>query len=459
MNKQRPCLKVARVTLELVSPLSIGSGEYDAVADQPLIRDGNDLPAIPGSGLAGALQRFIPSDRVSAIFGHAIVDNANVERTGRSPFEITWGHIHDANNRPVDGAREKSALQKDAILAPLLSATFPLRDQVKINQYGTVDGAGKFDRCMISAGHRFTLQVLLWSTDGQPDDWELIYQAFKHPLFRLGGGKRSGLGAVRLERWLEANFDLRNIDDRARYARFAHCSRLDQSPQGLEEKKELLEKCVEFAPSLRRTIFKMNLRFNDYWRIGQGNLPLDENATGKPADLLPLTMDTDKRAKDEGNLERRNSLPYISLKYGLRHRTEYFLRCMQLSGEVPQSTEEEDVIANLAKTLFGNTEQIGSLTGNDLFLPIGQHQIIAHNAIDHFTQGVRNGALFFEEMVFQHTLDFQLDQTPGANEQVIRAFEMALEDLCEGRLALGASSARGHGYLQGKYDMELTPYV
>ena len=35
---------IARITLEAISPLAVGSGEKDIITDAPVVRDVNDLP-------------------------------------------------------------------------------------------------------------------------------------------------------------------------------------------------------------------------------------------------------------------------------------------------------------------------------------------------------------------------------------------------------------------------------
>ena len=78
---------------------------------------------------------------------------------------------------------------------------------------------------------------------------------------------------------------------------------------------------------------------------------------------------------------------------------------------------------------------------------------LLHNAIDRFTCGVRDGFLFSEQMLWRGRFEIHLTVTAGKpNDAAARAetaFWMAVDDLCEGRLAIGAASGRGHGRIRG----------
>ncbi|NOU05581.1 MAG: hypothetical protein HOO99_05295 [Hyphomicrobiaceae bacterium] len=66
-------LQIARVTVEARTPLSLASGSYDARFDTLLVRDANDLPALPGTSIAGVLRRVFESrfgaERTTSLFG------------------------------------------------------------------------------------------------------------------------------------------------------------------------------------------------------------------------------------------------------------------------------------------------------------------------------------------------------------------------------------------------------
>ncbi len=87
--------------------------------------------------------------------------------------------------------------------------------------------------------------------------------------------------------------------------------------------------------------------------------------------------------------------------------------------------------------------------------------------VDRFTGGVREGVLFSEEVVTSQQPFFvniaivlpsnnnqtwkELKEDEEKDKKVWKALELALNDLVEGRLALGAGGGRGHGYFKGEW--------
>lgn len=88
-------------------------------------------------------------------------------------------------------------------------------------------------------------------------------------------------------------------------------------------------------------------------------------------------------------------------------------------------------------------------------------EVVDHNSIDRFTAGVRPRLLFDEEVIVQRadpndTLVIKLQITilpprigaAAIADDILRAYWMAIDDLCHGRLAIGA---KRHGHCEGKH--------
>lgn len=86
----------------------------------------------------------------------------------------------------------------------------------------------------------------------------------------------------------------------------------------------------------------------------------------------------------------------------------------------------------------------------------GPHvQAMIHNSIDRYTGGVRNRMLFVEELIWQRPIELRITLLTGVerSEPTARqALARAIRDLCEGRLALGAGTTKGHGSFTGTPD-------
>ena len=209
-------LHLARVTLEALSPLSIGSGDSrtevrkenrsdGTEAEVPLTvaaiqRDANGLPAIPGPGLQGALRRLAEEvyDKTFAdrMFGHEERGDGNGQ-AGR----VNWGWacVHNASGEAVSGLRLPALDTGDDEVLRLLAADEPVwRDHVALSGRHSVDGRRKFARAAAPAGARFSAELSGWGDDGFREDLERIVGLFRHPRLRIGGGSGRGYGRVAL---------------------------------------------------------------------------------------------------------------------------------------------------------------------------------------------------------------------------------------------------------------------
>ena len=94
--------------------------------------------------------------------------------------------------------------------------------------------------------------------------------------------------------------------------------------------------------------------------------------------------------------------------------------------------------------------------------------MLSHVAIDRYTGGALQGALYNEEVLQPEqelTVDLYVEAAAFADHEfyntttnttttvkgdhVRQAFECALDDLCAGRLPLGGGTSRGHGTFSG----------
>lgn len=86
-----------------------------------------------------------------------------------------------------------------------------------------------------------------------------------------------------------------------------------------------------------------------------------------------------------------------------------------------------------------------------------EEKVFSHVAIDRFTGGAIDGALF-EERVIQfsepQSLSIWVETSAFKDEMIKKAFECALNDLVDGRLALGGNTTKGHGIFSGELKNE-----
>jgi CRISPR/Cas system CSM-associated protein Csm3 (group 7 of RAMP superfamily) len=478
----RHVLHLARFVLEARTALSIGTGGADGVYDHPIVRDANGLPLIPGTSLAGVLRHLWIMDRggketaANHLFGFQRRDRGDPSR-----LEVSACALHDSQGRPVEGLLLGDAGRKriadDLLKRALATRDDPrFRDRVRIGHRGVTIQTGKFDRGVLIAGYRFSGELRLWSHAAEAPDWQMLLALLADPRLRLGGGTRAGLGAFKLIKLHTARFDLKQQEQVAAFARLG---------VSLADTKGLAEIPVNKLPGSPAPVstLKIALDPRDFWRIGQGDQPLVRR--DRVPDLLPkqepmVTWD----AAGRGSIGTRYALvPGSSVKGALAHRTAFHWNV--LNGITVEKLIEEQGLTKLAewdksmdcdgvRALFGYakdkdravgtageptepTGQAGHLLIDDASVTVTDNQVqtMIHNSIDRFTGGVRNRMLFTEELIYKRPFNLVITLLPGAERidaQARQAFAQALRDLCEGHLALGAGTTKGHGAFAGTPD-------
>jgi hypothetical protein len=207
------------------------------------------------------------------------------------------------------------------------------------------------------------------------------------------------------------------------------------------------------------------------WRIGSGYAsrtagrrpPAPPGATpperDREPDALPLREPQIRWSGGRGTVVDAETagclIPGASVKGMLLHRALFHFNRRRgrfaedgIDGfhEPPEALER---IFGRARDATGSVE--GGLAGrlfiDDQVVETADAQMMAfdHNSIDRFTGGVRNRLLFSEEAVTGGRIELQLRLLPPRDgrpyeDDAVAALEDAVEDLCKGRLALGAKS-------------------
>jgi len=441
-----PFVHFARITIENTTPLSIGIGRGDGLQDALVVLDANGFPALPGSSLAGVL-RHLSEDcwgqkKTGQLFGF-------VEDDGQSSrLEVGWGHIHSGKDVPVCGLLGEDVLQEDEILKVLIERPLPIREGVRINGRGVAEDSGKFDRSYLAPGYRFSFDLLLWDEEASPD-WKKLLELINSPFFRLGGMTHRGFGAFKMVRLMGGEFDLRNSDDLDRYSQISpfHSKFLQEIP----------------IPQSSRVCHEIEIFITPEpggFLFGAGSVPMG-SSSGKVADSLPLSEVHITWEENGAVISPRRDIVISasSVKGALAHRVAYHHN--RLEGRFDDhALDAEDNPA--VHELFGvakNREQAsqpGRVWLDDIYFSIDGTKLKKqiHNSIDRFTGGVIKGALFSEEIVHDQrmfTMKCRIaDKKYGNN--VLEALKYSLQDLVQGRLALGAGASRGHGYFQGTFN-------
>lgn len=442
---QHPLRYLARVTIQFDTPFIIGGAQDDLLYDSVFVTDANGLPALPGSSLAGILRHAWADagyGNGDDIFGFQKKDQGHGSR-----LSISWGCIHNQEDRPVEGIiADRTILAKDPVLSESLVTT--ARDHVRINHKGTAAKSGKFDERSVSAGHRFTFELLLVGDTTDAADWQRLLALLRSDAIRIGGKTRRGYGQFSVVTLKSATFD---ISTREGFDTFvAHPAALStpcRLPDILTEQPDLYSTAVMATLTLAPEAF---------WMIGGG---FDADV-----DMAPLTANRIVWNGGKGSVDyNRAILTGSAIKGAISHRVAFHYNRLKgaFAGEV-QPKEHTGTENKAVANLFGSEKndkagQRGRVIISDLFIDNpGPQKIINHVSIDRFTGGARTleGALFDEKPYYggnEFCLKIAVTDADAINDQPVRkAFEATLEDLVSGRLALGAGAGRGNGYFKGR---------
>jgi CRISPR/Cas system CSM-associated protein Csm3 (group 7 of RAMP superfamily) len=460
-------LEVARVTLEFDTPFAVGTGAGDDRVDTLCVTDLNGLPSIPGSSLAGVLRHALADGRdperdplCRKMFGF---QDGSLGQSSR--VEVSWAQVHDASDRPVpfSGATKT----KDPILSLLEEGV--VRDHVAIDHRGVAGGRTKYDESLVPAGARFTFELVVHREDESSKrdaapacGAASLIGLLQSDAVRIGGRTRRGFGAFRVIRAEARSFDLNLPQDFAAFIRLPR--RLEQDSGGL------LPPLALEPPSTRGGWIGATLELEpeDHWLFG--GLPSDEvpgqrkrrkGRTDRPfADSLPVTERRISWRDGRGRVERVHLAPATGLKGALRHRTAFHARRLDqawLQAEdlevLRERPEVEHLFGKVAKKREQRTEgSPGRVFLSDAVFGTVTYGALEHVALDRFTQGPLDRCLFSEAPLYGGSFEIRLwiERHTSVQAKERAALQAALSDLVRGRLAIGAGSNRGHGYVRGR---------
>ena len=475
---------VARVTIELTSPLSLRSGGSGDVLDTLVVLDANGLPAIPGSSLAGALRAaWIGHGEEAAadgLFGNTDVEVSSpggdrVKVGVRSRLHVSWGSIHGSDDIPVAPRLAPGVAGRDAVLAAALLPV--VRDRVRLDHRGAVDGDGKFDLSAVAAGHRFTFELLVEGDEAARAELDRLVALLASGGIRLGAATRAGFGAFEVRRVVARSFDLGAVEDLDGFLSLDPA--LSTAPKALAVVKD-----PGGARELSGARTTMRLKASEPLIVGGGDPRAAEGRDSLP-DIAPLVEQ--KITWSDGRGAPADVwdvvIPGTAIKGALRHRAAFHLRCLR--GEwahLPETQARMDTagvrkhdidawapdrIEDLA-VLFGTAlpgpegEERGvpgCVHVSEVRVPLAQtgRRLADHIAIDRFTGGVVKGVLFLEDAVILHepievTIRVEEPLDGVLSDQARQALLCAIDDLAEGRLNLGGGFGRGRGWFRGEIE-------
>jgi len=400
---------IAHIIIEADTPLKVGSNASDFLQDSPIQKDWNGLPMILGTSISGVLRKDFKGD-TKDIFG---------EECG-SKVIISNALLLDENKKVEEGL----LLEKSDFLQ--LFDNLPIREHTAINDKGVAKENSKFDEEIVYKGTRFKFAMEMLESQ---EAFDRLIKLLQSSSFRLGGGATKGFGKFKILEIVTTTIN--TPQELADYSSSLNSHRVDLS----------------ITQSDTHNLYTLNIKPDDFFMFGSGFG--DEEADQTPVYEQIIDYET----KDLTH--KQILIPASSIKGALAHRTTYYYNLNQKLYIGDQKARE--IISELFGQAKNSKKEIDGSRGKILFsdtfkINRDDTKVFDHVAIDRFTGGGIDGALFQEKTVAQQDewrIEILLEKE--IEEVYVDAFEKALDDICSGMLPLGGATTKGHGAFSGNW--------
>lgn len=441
---------LARVVLEAETPLAVGSGDDSIITDALVATDVNGLPYIPGTGIAGVVRAMIGQDKANAFFGFG---NRNDDKGEGSRIIFSEAKMLNSEGEVMDGLLDAKALSDDLIQYYF---TLPIRQHVRINAKGTTDQGGKFDEQVVYAGTRFCFEMEMVGNGNDYNLFEMALTQVHDQAFRLGGGTRNGFGKMSV---VKAETKVRKLNLAVENELAEYLGK----PSALNSDywRTHGESFTPGVFSPRWTTYPLELMPVSFFHVGSGFG--DEDVDMTPVKAQRVDWNSGKGVM-QSNLVL---IPATSIKGALAHRTAFhWNRLKHCYAGGPDTLTGDDNPA--VRLLFGfenqhtRTQRRGNVMISDIIASPASDKVIYHVKIDRFTGGASKGALFSEKSTYGAGNTYRTTISIASKEEccsteeerdiygtAVDSFWCAVDDLCNGRLALGGATSKGNGIFKG----------
>ncbi len=432
---------IARFILEADTPLFVGSGQASLLKDALVQKDCNGFPMINGTSLAGVLRHSLKSNNwIERIFG-----SSNADKGSGSLLKVSSAYMILNDSVVSEGLM-------NVIDQNLLNrfSNLPSRQHVRITDKGVAADKGLFDNEVVYKGTRFVFQLELRGNDTDKDNWKNIIEQVTGPTFRIGSGTRNGYGSLKVVSLFNKSY---NLTDKTQFNDY-----INFNPS--------LNSKIEFVPDNQSNTTQSKSDFTRYSLSLQPDsfFIFSEGFGDEEADNRPLEEEIVVYKNGKIEFEKQTVIPASSIKGAISHRVAYHYN--KLTQQFADEGNGTVGVNNPAvASLFGKAgkevsdPQAGNVFINDFYYSedqVANNKIFNHVAIDRFTGGAMDGALFSEKVTNLLGNDFKFDVfVKYKNEDDIqKALQNTLEDICKGLLPLGGMTTKGHGMFTGKLEKD-----
>ncbi len=198
--------------------------------------------------------------------------------------------------------------------------------------------------------------------------------------------------------------------------------------------------------------YTLNLKPDDFFMFSKGSGD-DE------VDNIPTTEEEIVYTENGIKFVEKTVIQASSVKGAIAHRTQFHYNKKKgnfIDNDAVSDEEVKKVLFGIEKK--GKQGQRGIVIFDDIFIET-KTKIFNHVAIDRFTGGAINGALFNEKVAYfedkNERIKFHISvmtNEDNLEKEVIGAFEDTLKDICKGLLPLGGMTTKGNGFFSGSLE-------
>lgn len=386
-----------QITFRAESPLAISSGD-NRLSDKDIIRDARGVPYIPATAIAGVSREYVMKQGVM-----------------ESRLKSCFGDVEIGRG----SAMESRLVFYDANLKMQGDYHTSVRDSVKLDSFKTSVKGAKFDMEVLEPG--VELETFLeWNGRKEDDDDQIlncIMCMFLNGEAIFGGKGSRGYGKVgkatvrKKEFHLESDSD---VDAWLSFDLFATDAFADAN-------------AIEQSTTEKQTL-RLSLRQKSGISVRRYTTRVREKDTDAQPDFEQLTAHT----KDGEN----PVIPGTSWAGAFRHA----MRKLGLTKEEEEAlfgrVGEKENIRKKSLIRFGESTIKGAL-----------EKTLSRNAIDRFSGGTKDGALFTEKTWYGGTTELEIGffESRSITENQKKVLAAAIADLHNGFLAVGGETSIGRG--------------
>lgn len=457
--------KYYRIEFELTSPLAVGSGE-NKVSDRDIVRDSSGLPYIPGSSFAGIYRSLLSDKTAKEYFGKELTseDIKKSAEEGKNMMTDSRILVYDAHIKAED--EKKAAVTK--------------RDMVALDEYKTALPGAKFDFEILEPGVKFVTYIeqniefpekisenekcaeeLKISENKVLQEKQLVINEIADAWMKgrivIGAKTGRGYGHTKGIARQSVMYDLSDPDQMEKwldfdmYAENWNIEKTDERchETSISDMKVLDKKYVRMLANEDKCTIILNLR-------QQGGISIRQYTTeAGGADYQQLTSQILPEKVNEEKEDTNMGIPVIpgtswagAFRAQMGKLNPEFRKGGRLTGEFfgnAQNNSKDEIVKG-NKTRIGFSES--RITG-------GRWISYTRNAIDRFTGGTIDGALYSEKTYYngETELTISCDFSDRGDDKVnkrdreyfARTLAAAILDLDSGYMAVGGLTAVGRG--------------